>query len=291
MSGFLPSLRSTLAMIRFSHSVFALPFALFALFLASGGWPSPGVLAWVIVAMVAARSAAMTFNRIVDRRFDADNPRTASRQLVTGELSVRFAWTFTILASLVFVVAASQLNETALWLSPIVLVVLFGYSLLKRFTSLAHFGVGLALGLSPLGAWVAGAGGLVGDLRIPVAMGCGVLLWVAGFDVIYACQDEKADRRLGLHSLPARWGTARALGLAAGLHALCVAAFAAVGMLAGLGPVYLVAVALVAGLLLWEHRLVRPDDLRRVNLAFFTLNGVVSVVLGTAGILAVLLQA
>lgn len=290
MRPILASLERTLAMIRFSHSVFALPFALFALFLAADGWPSARVFLWVVVAMVAARSAAMAFNRIADRRFDAANPRTASRELVTGEISLGFALTFTALATAVFLLAAWRLGPTAFALSPAVLVVLFGYSLLKRFTSLAHFGVGLALGLSPLGAWVAGTGGLEGDLRIPLALGLGVLLWVAGFDVIYACQDEAVDKRLGLRSLPARLGTARALRLAAGLHLLCVLAFAAVGVLADLGPVYLGAVGVVGVVLALEHRVVRPDDLGRVNLAFFTLNGVVSVVLGLAGIAAVLLR-
>lgn len=231
------SLRRTLEMIRFSHSVFALPFALFALFLASGGWPEPRVLAWVLVAMLAARSAAMAVNRIADRRFDAENPRTATRHLVTGALSVGYALAFTVVLTAVFLLAAANLNPTALALAPVVLLVLFGYSFLKRFTSLAHLGVGLALGLSPLGAWVAGAGGLVGDLAVPLALGVGVLAWVAGFDVIYACQDEAHDRRLGLHSLPARLGAARALRWAAVLHAASVLAFVAVGVRAGLGPV------------------------------------------------------
>ncbi len=289
MSGAAASFRNTLGMIRFHHSVFALPFALFALVLASGGWPDPWILFWVVVAMVAARSAAMTFNRIADRRFDAQNPRTAGRQLVTGELSVGFAWAFTATSVAVFLLAAWRINRTALLLAPAVLAVLFGYSLLKRVTSLAHVGVGLALGLSPLGAWVAGSGGLRGDLAVPLVLGLGVLCWVAGFDVVYACQDTEADRRLGLHSIPARIGVPRALAVAAGLHALCVLAFGAVGVLARLGPVYVAAVGVVAVLLLLEHRVVRPNDLRRVNLAFFTLNGVVSILLGGAGILAVLL--
>lgn len=282
------SVRHTLGMIRFSHSVFALPFALFSLFLASGGRPDPWVLFWVVVAMVAARSAAMGVNRLADRRIDAKNPRTEGRQLVTGALSVPFVVAFTVVCAAVFVLAAWRINMTALALSPVVLFVLFGYSFLKRFTSLAHFGVGLALGLSPLGAWIAGAGGLEGDLRIPVVLGAGVLFWVAGFDVIYACQDLDADRNLGLHSIPARWGLGRALRFAALLHLLCVLCFAAVLPLADLGWIYGVAVGLVAGLLLYEHWIVSPDDLGRVNMAFFTLNGIVSVVLGTAGIVDVL---
>ncbi len=289
-SGIASSLRRTLQMIRFHHSVFALPFALFALFLASGGWPAPRVLAWVVVAMVAARSAAMTVNRIADRRFDAENPRTARRHLVVGSISVRFAWVFTVASTAVFLLAAFALGPLPLALSPLVLLVLFGYSFLKRFTSLAHLGVGLALGLSPLGAWIAATGRLDRDLAVPLVLSLGVLAWVAGFDVIYAAQDEVVDRRLGLRSLPARLGTHAALRVAAALHAVCLAAFVGLAFLAGLGWVYGAAVAVVALLLAVEHALVRPDDLTRVNTAFFTLNGVVSVVLSGAGIAAVLLR-
>ena len=283
------SLRDTLEMIKFSHSVFALPFALFALVLASGGWPDPRILAWVVVAMVAARSAAMSVNRLADRDIDALNPRTASRPLVTGRVSPAFAVVFTILCVVLFLLAAWQINPTALALAPLVLVVLFGYSFLKRFTSLAHFGVGLALGLSPLGAWVAGAGGLVGDLRVPLVLGAAVMTWVAGFDVIYACQDESVDRRLGLHSIPARWGIRGALRLSTLLHAVAIVCFAAVAHLAHLGWIYGAAVAVVAVLLAVEHAIVRPDSLARVNVAFFTLNGIVALVLGGAGILDALL--
>jgi 4-hydroxybenzoate polyprenyltransferase len=283
-------LRLTLEMIRFSHSVFALPFALLSLVLASGGWPPARVLLWVLVAMVAARSAAMAFNRIADRRIDARNPRTAGRHLVTGALSVRFAWVFTLGATAVFVLAAGMLNETALRLAPAVLVVLFGYSYLKRFTWAAHLGVGAALGVSPLGAWVAGAGGLDGDLRVPVLLGLAVLLWVAGFDVIYACQDAEVDRRERLRSIPARLGVAGALRVAALLHAGAIAAFAGLAPLAGLGAPWLGAVAVAAGLLFYEHRIVSPGDLTRVNAAFFAVNGVVALLLGAVGIADVLLR-
>jgi 4-hydroxybenzoate polyprenyltransferase len=282
--------RRTLEMIRFSHSVFALPFALLSLFIAADGWPPIRILLWVVVAMVAARSAAMGMNRIADRRYDAQNPRTASRHLVTGEISVAFAWGFTAVCALLFVVAAWQINATAFALSPIVLVVLLGYSYLKRFTALAHFGVGLALGMSPLGAWIAGAGGLEGDLRVPIVLGVGVLTWVSGFDIIYAAQDADVDRALGLHSIPARLGVRNALRLAAVLHLVCTACFAAVGVLAGLGGLYTAAVIGVALLLLLEHALVSPTDLSRVNVAFFTMNGLVSLALGLAGILDVLLR-
>jgi 4-hydroxybenzoate polyprenyltransferase len=276
-------------MIKFSHSIFALPFALLALVLATGAWPSPWVLFWVMVAMVAARSAAMGMNRIADRAYDAENPRTVRRELVTGVLSVRFAGLFTVGCIALFLLAAWQLNWTAFVLAPLVLVVLLGYSFLKRFTSLAHFGVGLALGLSPLGAWVAGTGGVDGDLRIPLVLGGGVLTWVAGFDVIYACQDTDVDRHLGLHSLPAKFGTRTALRIAAGLHVICVLCFAAIAPLADLGGLYVAAVAAVAALLVVEHRMVSPTDLTRVNVAFFTVNGFVSLLLGTAGIVDALL--
>jgi 4-hydroxybenzoate polyprenyltransferase len=281
---FLRSLGATLGTIQVTHSVFALPFALLALVLAAGGWPPAATLGWVLVAMVSARSAAMAVNRIADRDVDAANPRTASRPLATGALSVAFARGFAIAASAVFLLAAWRINLTALALAPLVLAVLFGYSYLKRVTPLAHLGVGLALGLSPLGGWVAGAGGLAGDLRIPLALGAAVLCWVAGFDVIYACQDAAVDRRLGLHSLPARLGVGPALRFARLLHALCLAGFAVTGILAVLGPPWWVALALTALLLAFEHALVRPDDLSRVNVAFFTLNGVVALVVGGAGI-------
>lgn len=281
-------LRRTLEMIRFSHSVFALPFALLALVLASGGWPSARVVALVVVAMVAARSAAMAFNRIVDRDVDARNPRTANRHLVAGTLSVGYAKVFTVACLVVFVACAALLNRTALLLSPAVLAVLLGYSYLKRFSAAAHFGVGLALGLSPLGAWVAGAGGLVGDLRVPLALGLAVLLWVAGFDVIYACQDAEVDRREGLHSIPARLGIPGALRVALACHVVCIAAFVTVAWLAGLRWPYLGAVGVAAALLAYEHAIVSPRDLTRVNVAFFNVNGIVALLVGAAGIFDVL---
>lgn len=282
---FLGRVRLSLEMIRFSHSVFALPFALLSLVLASGGVPPARTLALVVAAMVAARSAAMAFNRIADRDVDARNPRTAGRHLVTGALSVPFAWGLTAVATAAFVLCAWALNPTAFALSPLVLVVLLGYSYLKRFTAAAHFGVGLALGLSPLGAWVAGAGGLAGDLRVPLALGAAVVLWVGGFDVIYACQDVDADRREGLHSIPAALGVPGALRVAALCHGLCVVAFASVAPLAGLGLPYLVAVGVAAAMLVYEHRIVSPDDLSRVNVAFFNVNGLVALLIGAAGIL------
>jgi 4-hydroxybenzoate polyprenyltransferase len=286
--GLAQRLRRTLEMIRFSHSVFALPFAMLSLVLAAGGVPPGRVILWVVVAMVAARSAAMAFNRLADRDVDARNPRTAQRHLVTGSVSTRFAWVFTVACAGAVVLAAAMLNETALWLSPAVLAVLLGYSYLKRFTAAAHFGVGLALGLSPLGAWVAGAGGLVGDLRVPLVLGAAVVLWVGGFDVIYACQDVESDRREGLHSIPARLGVPAALRIAAVCHALCIGAFVALAFVAHLSWPYLAAVGLAAALLVYEHAIVSPDDLRRVNVAFFNVNGIVALLIGAAGIADVL---
>lgn len=272
-------------MIRFAHSVFALPFALLALVLGHGGWPPLPLLLWVLLAMIAARSAAMGVNRLVDRRFDAANPRTAQRHLVTGALSVRYALVFTVVCVALFFLAAAMINRTALLLAPFVLAVLLGYSFLKRVTALAHLGVGLALGLAPLGAWVAGAGGLTGDLWVPVLLGLAVLFWVAGFDVIYACQDVDADRRLGLFSIPARLGVAGALKWAAAFHALCIALFAAVAWRAGLAPFYPVAVGIGALLLVRAHLLSRTADVAQVNVALMPLNGVVALLLGGAGLL------
>lgn len=278
------SLRHVLEMIRFSHSVFALPFALLALVVAAGGWPAPATLGWVLLALVAARSAAMGVNRIADRRFDALNPRTAQRHLVTGAVSLGFAWGFTLLALALFFVAAWRLGSLALLLSPLVMVVLLGYSFLKRFTSLAHVGVGLALGLAPLGAWVAARGHLQGDLSFPLLLGSAVVLWVAGFDVIYACQDVEADRHLGLHSIPARWGVARSLQVAVLMHAGCLALFLAAGWSAGLVRWSALAWVLSALLLARAHLLARRAGVGPANAALMPLNGLVAVLLGVAGI-------
>jgi 4-hydroxybenzoate polyprenyltransferase len=279
----------TLELVRFGHSVFALPFALLALVLACGGWPPLALLGWVLLAMLAARSAAMGVNRLADRRFDAENPRTAGRHLVTGALSVRYVAAFTLGCVLVFLLAAWRINLTALALAPAVLAVLLGYSFLKRVTPLAHLGVGLALGLSPLGAWVAGAGGLVGDLGLPLLLGAGVLCWVAGFDVIYACQDIEADRRLGLRSIPATLGLGSALLVAAVLHLACLLLFALFAWRAGLGPWFWVALGAATLLLLRAHLLARRAGIGPANAVLMPLNGVVAILLGVAGIADVLL--
>jgi 4-hydroxybenzoate polyprenyltransferase len=277
-------LATVLAMIKFEHSVFALPFALLGALLAArhntggqaGGLPTWHQLSWIVVAMVGGRSAAMAFNRIVDLRFDAANPRTAQRELPTGKLSVRFAWMFVGIAGAVLIFAAWQLNPLALKLSPLVLAVLFLYSYTKRFTTLTHWVLGLCLGMAPAGAWIAIRGTFDWPM-LPLALA--VLCWVAGFDIIYACQDVEFDRRAGLYSLPARIGIGRALWVARGLHLGMVVLLLWLARMTGSGPLAYVGLAVVALLLAYEHSLVRPTDLSRVNAAFFAVNGFVSVLL------------
>lgn len=266
-----------LEMIKFEHSVFALPFALTGALLAARasqhGWPTLRQVLWIVVAMVAARSAAMTINRIVDLRYDRENPRTNKRALATGELSVSFAWAFTIIAVGLFLVAAWQLNSLAFELAPIALAVLFFYSFTKRFTNWSHLFLGFALGISPAAAWIAVTGGL--DLRILILCAA-VTLWVGGFDVLYACQDVDYDQRAGLFSVPKRFGIARALLIARAMHV------AVVGLLALLAasfalpwPAWL-GIAVVAALLTYEHSLVKADDLSKLDAAFFAVNGYIS---------------
>jgi len=271
-------LRTTLEMIKFEHSIFALPFALTGALLAarySGpGWPQWGQIGWIIVAMVGARSAAMTMNRIADIEYDRRNPRTAGRPLVTGALSLRFAWAFTVLASVALVFAAWQLNRLALALSPVALALLFAYSYTKRFTSYSHLVLGFCLGMAPAAAWIAVSGSL--DWRMLVLCAA-VTLWVAGFDVLYALQDVDFDRRAGLHSIPERFGVPRALAISRVMH------LAVVGLLAWLAWSFQLAwpawagIAAVAALLVYEHSLVAADDLSRLNAAFFTTNGFISI--------------
>jgi 4-hydroxybenzoate polyprenyltransferase len=262
-------------MIAFKHSVFALPFALMSLISAAGeSWPAPRVWLWVLVAMVSARTAAMSFNRLADHRIDAENPRTADRSLPAGRLSRRFAWALTAVSSLVFVVAAAQLNRLCLILAVPTLVVLFGYSLSKRFTSTAHLWLGLALAIAPVGAWIAVTGALDWP---PVVLAGAVMFWVAGFDTIYSLQDEFFDREHGLRSLPASHGPRRALTIARGFHLLAVLGFAVFALAVGGGWIRWTAVGVAAGLLGWQHRLVRADDLSAVDAAFFTANGLLAV--------------
>lgn len=262
-------------MIKFSHSVFALPFALSSAALAARGVGlRAGQVLWVLVAMLGARSAAMGFNRLADHALDARNPRTAGRELPRGALSRAEVWVFVTASSAALVVAAAMLNPLCLVLSPVALAIVFGYSYTKRFTALSHLFLGLALSVAPVGAWIAIRGGLE---PTPLVLALAVLTWVAGFDIIYACQDAEFDRREGLRSIPARLGVRGALVVSRLLHAGTVVLLASLYRLTPLHPVYLAGVGAVALLLAYEHSLVRHDDLSRVDAAFFTINGWISV--------------
>ncbi len=260
-------------MIKLSHTVFALPFALAAAVLAADEGLRATQLLWILVAMVGARSAAMGFNRLADQAIDAKNPRTASRELPKGVLARGEVWAFVILSSATLVLAAAMLNPLCLALSPLALAIVFGYSYTKRFTTLSHLVLGLALGIAPVGAWLAIRGRF--DLP-PIVLALAVVAWVAGFDTIYACQDVDFDRREGLYSLPARLGVAGALRVARGLHVVCVLLLGSIYLLAPLHPVYLLGIGGVAALLAYEHSLVSANDLSRLNAAFFAVNGWVS---------------
>jgi len=269
-------IRTVLEMIKFEHSVFALPFALVGALLAAregGALPSWRQILWIVVAMVGARSAAMTMNRIADVEFDRRNPRTANRALPKGELSLGFAWMFTILASAVLVLAAWQLNLLALKLSPVALAILFFYSYTKRFTAWSHFVLGFCLGISPAAAWIAIRGSL--DWRMLILCAA-VTLWVGGFDVLYACQDVEFDTSVGLHSIPKRLGIARALLFARVVHLAMVALLIWLATAFHLAWPAWAGIAVVALLLGYEHSLVKPNDLSKMNAAFFAVNGYIS---------------
>jgi 4-hydroxybenzoate polyprenyltransferase len=278
-TGFWRKFRLTLEMIRFEHSVFALPFALTGALLAvrEDGFQTTGLgwkLLWIVIAMIAARSAAMGFNRVVDADVDAKNARTSNRHLPAGLLTRTFAWTFIAASSVLFFFAAAALNPLCLRLAPIALGVVFVYSFTKRFTSMSHVVLGFALGIAPAAAWIAIRASL--DARI-LWLTAAVTLWTAGFDIIYSCQDYEFDKRAGLFSLPSRLGISGALWVSRVFHLGMLACLAALVQAFSLGPVAMVGVLVVAALLAWEHRLVRADDLSRVDAAFFTVNGWVSV--------------
>lgn len=274
------SLSTTLEMIKFQHTIFALPFAFLGAMTAARGVPEPRVIFWIIVAMVGARSAAMAFNRLVDASIDAENPRTRTRAIPAGLLSRRFVIVFTLASIAVFFVAAWQLNELALILAPVALIVILGYSYTKRFTSMAHLVLGLALAIAPVGAAIAVEG--VFNWKI-VPLAAAVLFWTAGFDILYSLQDVAFDRTAGLYSIPARVGERNALLIARLFHVITVAALVAFGVGNGFGGIYFAGVAAGIVLLVWQHSLVSPDDLSRINAAFFTANGVLSIVVFVCG--------
>jgi len=270
----LHDLRVTLEMIKWEHSIFALPFALCGAMLAAGGFPTLHQLLWIVVAMVAARSAAMAFNRWADATIDAANPRTSTRALPAGHLSPSFVVTFVLVSSAVLVLAASQLNRLALLLSPVALAVLLFYSYTKRFTRWSHLVLGFALGIAPSAAWIAVRGALDPSILLLTAA---VTFWVGGFDVLYACQDYDFDRQAGLHSLPRYLGIGAALWVARIFHLIMIGFLIGLLMVFALGNLAVAGVAIVVLLLLYEHSLVKPNDLSKLNAAFFTMNGVISV--------------
>jgi 4-hydroxybenzoate polyprenyltransferase len=280
-------LRTALEMIKFSHTLFALPFALLAAVLAARGLPSGPTLVKILLAMVGARSAAMAHNRLADREIDAANPRTVSRALPSGALTVGFVRVFLAASVALFLIAAATLNLLTLLLSPVALALLFFYSYAKRFTWLSHLVLGLCLALAPVGAWIAVTGSVA---WVPILLGLAVLLWTAGFDILYALQDEEHDRKTGLKSLPARWGTRTALAVSAILHTAMIPLLLAVWRLSGGGFLFTAGILATAAALLYQHAIVKPGDLSRINAAFFTANGFVSVTLALCGIADVLLR-
>ncbi|OIQ59279.1 4-hydroxybenzoate octaprenyltransferase [Moorella thermoacetica] len=280
-------LRIFLAMIKFEHTIFALPFAYLGAFIAAGGRPAPAQLGWITLAMLGARTAAMSLNRLIDRHIDALNPRTAGRALPRGLISVTEVWLYTILSFGLLFFAATRLNWLCVQLMPIAVLVLVIYSYTKRWTWACHFALGLADALAPVGAWVA----IRAAIELPaVILGLGMGTWVAGFDIIYACQDYDFDRRYGIHSIPARFGKGRALVIARYLHAFSIVMLAGLGFLLHLGWLYFLGVLLAAVILTYEHRLVSPEDLSRLNLAFLNMNGYLSVLMFVFTLLALTLE-
>ncbi len=287
MSRLLQKLRITLEMVKIEHTIFALPFAFLGAFLAARGLPAARQAGWILVAMVGARSAAMAFNRLVDLPYDTINPRTASRALPQKLLSKKFVILFVLFSSLILIAAAYMLNRLALLLSPVALAIIFFYSLTKRFTTLSHFFLGLSLACAPIGAWVA----IRGEIEMtPLILGLAVVLWVAGLDIIYSCQDLDFDRKQPLYSIPKRFGIAGALWISALLHLCMIFILAFLFWIVGLGSISLAGLGLVALLLAYEHSLVKPSDLTRVNTAFFTVNGWISILLFVTTTLDILLR-
>jgi len=272
----LRKLHITLDMIKFEHTIFALPFAFIGALLARKGLPTLWQIGWIVAAMVGARSAAMAFNRIADAHYDKLNPRTSGRALPRGTLSVQFAVIFTIAMSGLFIFSAWELNSLCFYLSFPTLVILLSYSYTKRFTSLSHMVLGFSVGCAPLAAWLAIRGQFAWP---PVLLSASVMFWVAGFDLIYALQDVEFDRTAKLFSLPSKWGIGPALRISTLFHSATIILLSATAFLSGLGWMAFAGIAIVAGILYWEHRIVTPQDLSRINVAFFNLNGYVSILL------------
>ena len=268
-----------LKMIKIEHTVFALPFAFMGAFLAAKGWPSSGQVFWILVAMVGIRSAAMAFNRLVDAKIDAANQRTRDREIPRGVLKKSEVWLFVAASAVVFVLAAYQLNRLCFILSPVALAVTFFYSYTKRFTWLSHLILGGAIGLAPIGGWLAVAGSFH---SIAFLLGGAVLFWIAGFDIVYSCQDYEFDSNYMLKSIPQRWGIARALRVSEFCHLITFALLVTVGVMAGLGSVYYIGLILILAFLVVQHLIVSPEDLSRVNVSFFTMNGLISLVIFVA---------
>ena len=277
MPALLHNVRTTLEMIKIEHTLFALPFAFLGAVLAANGLPSGSQLIWITAAMVGARSTAMAFNRIADREYDARNPRTSNRALPAGLLSVGFVWAFTLVSASLFFVAAAMLNRLTLMLAPVALASVLLYSFSKRWTLLSHLLLGWCLSIAPTGAWIAVRGAL--DSPVPLLLSLVVMLWTAGFDVLYACQDYDFDVQAGLHSIPKQFGIARALVIARLLHIGAFAALVALYWITHLGIFALIGVVATAALLFYQHRLVRSDDLSKLDAAFFTTNAFVSLIL------------
>ena len=277
MSSIAEKLKTTLAMIKFEHTLFALPFAFLGAILAANGFPTWWQILWITVAMVGARSAAMTFNRIVDRDIDAKNPRTASREIPSGKLSVGFAWAFLYVSIGLFLLASYSLNWLTFALSPVALICVLGYSYAKRFTAFAHLFLGLALAISPSAAWIAVRGTLYDE--VPILLSVLVLMWTAGFDVLYACQDFEFDRKAGLRSIPAKFGIRNSLKIARLFHAQAFVVLVLLYFVTGLGWLALAGVIAVGALMIYQHTLVKADDLSQMNAAFFTTNAFVSVIM------------
>lgn len=277
MNSFWQKLKTTLEMIKFEHTLFALPFAFLGAVLAANGLPTWWQILWITVAMFGARSAAMTFNRIIDRKFDAENPRTANRELPSGKLSVSFAIAFLVISIILFEIAAYSLNWLTFALSPVALLSVLGYSYAKRFTSFAHLILGWALAISPTAAWIAVRGAL--DSETPILLSLIVMMWTAGFDIMYACQDYEFDKKAGLRSIPARFGIKNSLWIARMFHFQAFIVLLLLYAVTALGWLALAGVIAVGGLLVYQHTLVKASDLSRMNAAFFTTNAFVSVIL------------